>query len=669
MGGSSGGGVTVSPVQQTVVDPSGAIQTFKNADSYLTPILQEAATKLQASINSANAQNAPFTTDSLNAIAKMRQLSGMAPTTQSEKLAAEKLKELIGNTRSNTGTTSKLQNVSKYADSGYTPGQVYQAVARKQTFIDPFYREYAARMADGSLNLRDPRHAEMARMFSGGPISLDSLLANPRVSTFFPNIFTDADAAARANAVISGQGVGVGYGVADPSGNQDRNEANMAAFRDAWGSTVEKMKGTSGQIGLTGANSAVLDDFQRQFDGLQSIQDNATRNAALSDLQSKWNNYKASVQYDMDAYQAASRGETLAPARAAGLNYVGTTGLRFDPNNVLGGGPDVAAAKRAALAGKLGTMSDSEVVKYFTSPGADGKYNLPGYSTGRFGGVGPASLTQAQVLADPTRLKLLADVARQNFGRGLTDPNNGYYTPYKPYLNDAAASDIKAQLFAPIDGTYGKQALARAAQTQGVDSVLAGYRADLQNLDSGVNSIISSLPASIAEPMNAQQLQDYLISRPGFGTQYTTGQQTLQRAQAASGKLGSGQGLLEAQNYSQDAVQTAYQQEMNRLAAVAGLGIPFVNAQTQASTNQALAARNAAIQAPLLNLDTGLKVANTLFDTKMFNASNKQQTDTTDLNNQTSVGTIALGSGQSPGSKYKPYSPPSSSSGYFSGMF
>jgi hypothetical protein len=200
-------------------------------------------------------------------------------------------------------------------------------------------------------------------------------------------------------------------------------------------------------------------------------------------------------------------------------------------------------------------------------------------------------------------------------------------------------SNVEQQMakeFQALPTKYDKS-LGQVGAEQSALTKLADFSNDLATLTSGFYGALGSVPEKVQEPTTPDDLQEYLKSQPGFEAQFKQGAQELQRGLAAKGLLGSGQGLLYAQNYSQDAIQKAYQEEINRLSQVAGTAMPFINQQTATSTLRAEAVRQAGVAPTILQGDTNTKIGRTLLDAAQTESKNKLAADSSNQDAQVAI--------------------------------
>ena len=87
--------------------------------------------------------------------------------------------------------------------------------------------------------------------------------------------------------------------------------------------------------------------------------------------------------------------------------------------------------------------------------------------------------------------------------------------------------------------------------------------------------------ANKATGPNPQDIFNQLQQLPTYQFQTQQGMQALSRSQAAKGTLGSGNSLLEAQQFGQGMAQNAWQQQLGNLGSIAGLTLPFASANSQ----------------------------------------------------------------------------------------
>lgn len=106
---------------------------------------------------------------------------------------------------------------------------------------------------------------------------------------------------------------------------------------------------------------------------------------------------------------------------------------------------------------------------------------------------------------------------------------------------------------------------------------LAGdLRAGLTNVGEGFEQYYT--PEG-PQTLSMADVQERLRETPGYQFQLGQGEQAMARSQAARGMLGSGQALLEAQQFGQGLAQNVYQSHLGRLAGLAGLNLPVQQQQ------------------------------------------------------------------------------------------
>ena len=82
------------------------------------------------------------------------------------------------------------------------------------------------------------------------------------------------------------------------------------------------------------------------------------------------------------------------------------------------------------------------------------------------------------------------------------------------------------------------------------------------------------------------EIQKKLEATPGYQFQFQQGQQALERQANAAGMGGSGNALIAATEYGQKFAANAYQTQIQNLANLSGMNIPFAQAQSQMAMQQ-----------------------------------------------------------------------------------
>jgi len=144
---------------------------------------------------------------------------------------------------------------------------------------------------------------------------------------------------------------------------------------------------------------------------------------------------------------------------------------------------------------------------------------------------------------------------------------------------------------------------------------------------------------------SSKQIQDKLEATPGYTVQLAAGQKALERSQAATGMLQSGNAMIAATKYGEDYATNAYQSQIQHLSNLAGMTMPaaqqgiqntmaqggtvagytMANGQMQAQTTQDIArARETSFQkSGDAQLQAAMMNAQLKTQTSMANASMK----------------------------------------------
>jgi hypothetical protein len=148
----------------------------------------------------------------------------------------------------------------------------------------------------------------------------------------------------------------------------------------------------------------------------------------------------------------------------------------------------------------------------------------------------------------------------------------------------------------------------------------------IQNIQGQLNQLQSNFtsnynPNLATTGYTPAQINQLVAQTPGYQFQYTQGLNALQAQQAAAGNSNSGNAMVAAENYGQQAAMTGFQQYIGNLATESGIAQPLVQQGiTQTSTNT-----NTNNQVQLQSLLAGFNAQNNLAaqNTQLQNASNQ----------------------------------------------
>ena len=160
-----------------------------------------------------------------------------------------------------------------------------------------------------------------------------------------------------------------------------------------------------------------------------------------------------------------------------------------------------------------------------------------------------------------------------------------------------------------------------------VDQIRQAYEEDLSAFETGLQETVEGLPVEKDLAYTEEQLLERLQQVPGFQTEFERGQEAITRAHAATGQLGSGQGLLDMQEFSQGLIQNTYQDELNRLNQVAGLGMPFLQQQQSNAAATANLIGSASAQAGQYTAGLQQQLGLLNLQNQQFNVSNQQKAE------------------------------------------
>ncbi len=141
------------------------------------------------------------------------------------------------------------------------------------------------------------------------------------------------------------------------------------------------------------------------------------------------------------------------------------------------------------------------------------------------------------------------------------------------------------------------------------DISMQGYQRDLDEYNQN-KAMYDKYSAE--GPYSSEQISDKITNLPGYQAQLGQGIDAIQKASGAGGYLGSGRLLKELNSYGQNTLSTFYNNELSRLAGLAGMGQQAASQSAQTSMNQGNALAGLQSSIGDIRANAGMASANAL---------------------------------------------------------
>ena len=211
-----------------------------------------------------------------------------------------------------------------------------------------------------------------------------------------------------------------------------------------------------------------------------------------------------------------------------------------------------------------------------------------------------------------------ADVAKARAATDAQyDPTTGAFTTNSPGGSSAngeagPVGRLTGFLNDPTIADAVKQQLAKDYMAQNQEAYDIANQAYTRDLDEYNQNLAMYNKYSAEGPLTTAQVSDKITNLPGYQAQLGQGIDAIQKASSAGGYLGSGRLLKELNSYGQNTLSTFYNNELSRLASLAGGGQQA--AQATAANSQAQGNALAGMQNTLgeVKANSSLSSANAL---------------------------------------------------------